>query len=86
VCPVKIEIPRILLELREETPKNRTEQTVFRMFAWIMRHPRIYEKGSWLRLLGKLPEIGPLKAWATERELPQLPPRTFRELWRQRKT
>ena len=84
VCPVKIEIPRILLELRQRTPKNRTEQTAFRMFAWIMRHPRIYEQGSWLRLLGRLPQIGPLKAWSSERELPKLPERTFRELWRQR--
>ena len=85
VCPVKIEIPRILLELRREAPKDRSEQTAFRMFAWIMRHPRIYEKGSWLRLLGKLPQIGPLKAWASEREIPDLPRRTFRELWRERK-
>jgi L-lactate dehydrogenase complex protein LldF len=84
VCPVKIEIPRILLELRAQTPKNRTEQTAFRMFAWIMRHPRIYAKGSWLRLLGTLPQIGPLKAWSANRELPQLPQRTFRELWKER--
>lgn len=85
VCPVKIELPRILLELRERAHKNRSERRAFQIFAWIMCHPRLYEKGSWLRLLGGLPRLGPLKAWAAERDLPKLPARSFREQWRERK-
>src|SRR5262249_24249465 len=50
VCPVKIDIPKILLELRSEVKKaeqrqraNRLERMAFRIWAWVMRHPRIYE-------------------------------------------
>jgi L-lactate dehydrogenase complex protein LldF len=50
VCPVKIDIPRVLLELRSEektaetqTGANRWERLAFRAFAWLMTHPRIYE-------------------------------------------
>jgi L-lactate dehydrogenase complex protein LldF len=50
VCPVKIDIPRILLELRSDVKKsearekqNRLEKLAFRAFAWLMTHPRLYE-------------------------------------------
>jgi L-lactate dehydrogenase complex protein LldF len=50
VCPVKIDIPKILLELRSDVKKsearekqNRLEKLAFRAFAWLMTHPRIYE-------------------------------------------
>ncbi len=50
VCPVKIDIPKVLLELRSEVKKsetregqNRLEKLAFRVFAWVMTHPRIYE-------------------------------------------
>ena len=50
VCPVKIDIPKILLELRSDVKKaetrdktNRLEKLAFRAFAWVMTHPRLYE-------------------------------------------
>jgi L-lactate dehydrogenase complex protein LldF len=50
VCPVKIEIPKLLLELRSDVKKsearekqNRWERLAFQAFAWLMTHPRIYE-------------------------------------------
>ena len=50
VCPVKIDIPKILLELRRDVKeaetrqhKNRLEKLAFRAFSWLMRHPRLYE-------------------------------------------
>src|SRR5262252_4994887 len=50
VCPVKIDIPKVLLELRSDVKKtetrekqNRVEKLAFRAFAWIMTHPRVYE-------------------------------------------
>src|ERR1051326_7363556 len=50
VCPVKIDIPKILLELRAEVKEaeqrqgaNRLERMAFRIWAWVMRHPRVYE-------------------------------------------
>ena len=104
VCPVKIDIPRILLELRNEAVKakiragsDRLEQLAFRMWAWVMRNPKIYEmsslfasaistdeKNGWL---GRVPlafNRGPMKAWLSNRDLPPPPARTFRQLWRSR--
>ncbi len=50
VCPVKIDIPKVLLALRSEVKKtearekqNRIEKFAFRAFAWLMTHPRLYE-------------------------------------------
>ena len=53
VCPVKIDIPKVLLQLRSEVveEKKRTnqgglERLAFKAFAWAMRRPRIYEWGG----------------------------------------
>ncbi len=49
VCPVKIDIPKVLLELRSDVKKaearegqSRLERLAFRAFAWVMTHPRVY--------------------------------------------
>jgi L-lactate dehydrogenase complex protein LldF len=51
VCPVKINIPRLLLELRSEVVQarkwkgsTRVEQATFRAFAWVASHPRVYAR------------------------------------------
>ncbi len=85
VCPVKIEIPKILLELREQAPKNGPERLAMRMFAWVMTHPRLYEQFKWVRRMKKLPAAGPLKAWLEQRDLPELPQKSFREMWKDRR-
>jgi len=58
VCPVKIDIPRLLLHLRSEItePKStagtshskgrRGEKFVFKMWAKVMSNPRLYELGA----------------------------------------
>ncbi|MGH9673571.1 MAG: LutB/LldF family L-lactate oxidation iron-sulfur protein [Bryobacteraceae bacterium] len=103
VCPVKIDIPHILLDLREEVTRarrregvDRLERLAFRLWAWVMRRPKVYE---WMQLLAGavLPEskdrkwirrlaiqFGPLKAWLGERDLPPAPAKTFRQMWRAR--
>jgi L-lactate dehydrogenase complex protein LldF len=86
VCPVKIEIPRILLEFRHEFAHDGPEKAAFRIFSWVMRHPGAYEKFRWVRRLRKLPAVGPLKAWLSQRDLPELPARSFREEWKLRKS
>jgi|YNPNPStandDraft_1061719.scaffolds.fasta_scaffold00087_34 L-lactate dehydrogenase complex protein LldF len=104
VCPVKIEIPRLLLELRAEIVKTwrrerqkRLERWAFRLWAWAMRRPRIYEMlalaagalmgeeagRGWLAKAPALLNAGPLRAWFSQRDLPP-PGRTFRQLWRTR--
>jgi L-lactate dehydrogenase complex protein LldF len=105
VCPVKIDIPKILLSLRSEVTKakaregkDRIERLAFRIWAWAMRHPRIYEmaglmapalfpdagSGKWLRTLPPHLLVPPLRGWISQRDFPPPAPRTFRELWRTR--
>ncbi len=50
VCPVKIDIPKLLLELRgevvkakEREGKGRLERLAFRAWAWLMRRPKLFE-------------------------------------------
>jgi L-lactate dehydrogenase complex protein LldF len=92
VCPVKIEIPRILLELRADKVKkggDRLELWSFKMWSWVMTHPKAYEKlaamGS--KAMEAMPgflAVGPIKNWLSQRDLPAPPAKTFREMWRQR--
>ena len=53
VCPVKIDIPKVLLQLRSEivadkkkTNQGALERMAFKAFAWAMRRPWIYEFGG----------------------------------------
>lgn len=91
VCPVKIDIPRILLELRSEVVKaklredsGRLERLGFRLWAFVMRHPRLFEMSSLFRSL-VLSEnaTGAGKAWFRDRDLPRIPAKTFRQMWRE---
>jgi L-lactate dehydrogenase complex protein LldF len=104
VCPVKIDIPKVLLELRSDVKKsearegqNRIEKLAFRVFAWVMTHPRIYElagrmagsmapagDGKWIHSVPAPMSVGPMKAWLSQRDLPPSPSKSFREMWRQR--
>ncbi len=105
VCPVKIDIPQILLDLRHEAvkakvreDKARLERLAFRLWAWVMRRPKIYELASlfssavatedrdgWLSRLPAAFNFGPLRAWMNHRDLPVPPPQTFRQWWRSRR-
>jgi L-lactate dehydrogenase complex protein LldF len=104
VCPVKIDIPKVLLELRSDVKKaeardqrNRLEKLAFRAFAWLMTHPRLYEMAGklaasaappdgsgWIKSVPAPMNIGPLRAWLSQRDLPPAPARSFREMWRRR--
>src|SRR5882724_9680934 len=105
VCPVKIDIPKILLELRSEVKVaeqrqgvNRLERMAFRIWAWVMRHPRIYElagmaaaslaptadDGGWVRSVRTAIQPAPLRAWLSQRDLPPSPAKSFRQMWRGR--
>ena len=104
VCPVKIDIPQVLLDLRAETKQaeqrtgtNRLERLIFRLWAWVMCHPRIYEmaamvasgmapteNGGWLKRAPALMNVAPVRAWLSQRDLPPAPAKSFRELWRRR--
>jgi len=94
VCPVKIEIPKILLKLRAEVTeaqrragRNKMERWGFRAWAWVMTHPWIYRMGARIgaRFEARLPKVGPLEKWTSQREMPQLAAMSFREWWAGRK-
>jgi L-lactate dehydrogenase complex protein LldF len=94
VCPVKIDIPKILLELRREVVQARSregagrlEKLAFRAWAFVMRRPRLYEIAQMMAsaILPDPPlKAGPLGAWLSQRDLPAPPARTFRQEWRKR--
>jgi L-lactate dehydrogenase complex protein LldF len=105
VCPVKIDIPKILLELRSEVKKteareggSRLERLGFRLWAWAMRHPKIYEMagmvasslapapegGAWIRSVSGVMNLPPVQAWLSQRDLPPSPAKSFRQMWRSR--
>ena len=100
VCPVKIDIPKLLLDLRADvvasSTSNGIEKTVFRMWAAVMTRPALYRAalaagsvtGSaekrWIGNSSGMLSVGPIKAWLSQRDLPTPAPKTFRQLWRER--
>jgi L-lactate dehydrogenase complex protein LldF len=86
-CPVKIDIPAILVHLRDEAPHPRSEATAMRAAAYAMDHPRLYAAAQHAaklsRYAGKrLPP--PLSGWTASRDLPEPPAETFRDWWARR--
>ena len=94
VCPVKIEIPKLLLKLRSEVTEAKQrqgagglERLAFRVFAWVMAHPKIYLLGGRIGaiLAPLVPPLGPLKKWASQRTLPRPAKQSFHQMWAARK-
>ena len=98
VCPVKIDIPTILVHLRarhvEEAERARRvaspEAITMAAASWVMASPARWsaaQSASRLgRVLGRRGRIRrlpwPLSAWTGARDLPTPPTRTFRQWWR----
>jgi L-lactate dehydrogenase complex protein LldF len=91
-CPVKIDIPRVLLHLRarvvDETG-GRTEGAAMRVAAWVFSGRRRYETAQLLlrrlsrvRRFRRLPP--PLSAWTRTRDLRAPAAEPFRTWWRRR--
>jgi L-lactate dehydrogenase complex protein LldF len=96
VCPVKINIPEVLLHLRGQVTQHASplnpEAVVMRWLAGIFKHPSRYERAQRLGRRGqrlferngtieRLPGI--LGNWSQVRDLTPVPKQTFREWWRQ---
>ncbi len=86
VCPVKIDIPRLLLHLRSEiaaskTNGNTTERLAFKMWARVMMSPALYNLGATAgRIVQKVMPLS--KAWTSGRDLRPIEPQSFRSLWK----
>jgi L-lactate dehydrogenase complex protein LldF len=86
VCPVKIDIPALLLHLRAQVvdtgagEKAVLERVAFRVYAGVMARPRLFERV--MRLARRLQRFLPLGAWTAGRDLRPLAPQSFRDQWR----
>lgn len=97
VCPVKINIPEVLLHLRGKVTEQAShfdpEALAMRELAHIFASPKRYEQAQQLARRGQrlfmhrgvidhLP--GMLAGWSTARDLAPLPKKSFRDWWRER--
>lgn len=94
-CPVKIAIPEMLIQLREQLHHEpgelgRMESLAYRVWARAMRSPRAYRLATWLatrtagriwpkRWIQRLP--GGLRGWTNTRDFPAPARERFRDWW-----
>jgi L-lactate dehydrogenase complex protein LldF len=86
VCPVKIDIPSVLVSLRARVVDESgfgVEKAAMKAAGRVFASRRTYERAQRLARLGRFP-VGPLRTWAKSRELPVVPRQTFRDWWRER--
>jgi L-lactate dehydrogenase complex protein LldF len=96
VCPVRINIPEVLVHLRQSGGHPAAERTAMRTLAWVMRDRRRYAAALRAARSGVAPLRGlarrrggttvrrlpwPLSPWTASRDAPLPPKETFREWW-----
>jgi L-lactate dehydrogenase complex protein LldF len=87
VCPVKIDIPAVLLHLRREVVRAdgaTLERAAMRVVARVFGSARLYQLAQRVARLVQRPAKrlpGPLATWSRTRELRPLQRETFREWW-----
>ncbi|HYJ74408.1 MAG TPA: LutB/LldF family L-lactate oxidation iron-sulfur protein [Kineosporiaceae bacterium] len=97
VCPVKIDIPELLVHLRarhveRERERHRLpslERAAMATMAWGMSSPGRFAAGERVLRAGRLLARGgrirtlppPFSAWSTARDTPEPPRQTFRQWW-----
>jgi L-lactate dehydrogenase complex protein LldF len=96
VCPVRIDIPRMLLKLRAEGTKAGKAPAWLKLgidlYRFAVIRPSLYRLGGQLARLGtrmlaqngwikKLP--APLAAWTDYRDFPAFAPKSFSQRWRE---
>ena len=83
VCPVKIDIPRLLLHLRAEIAPRKgklSERLAFKMWAQVMMRPSLYKMSSVVgRIMQRFFPVA--KAWTNGRDLRPIESKSFHELW-----
>ena len=81
-CPVRIDIPRMLIDLRKEVAETKLapwpERVVFKAFAWLLGRllQRPFVRGGLIRTLPLF-----FGHWTRTRDLPPVAARTFQERW-----
>ncbi|MET8418177.1 LutB/LldF family L-lactate oxidation iron-sulfur protein [Streptomyces sp. NPDC005134] len=96
VCPVAIDIPEVLVHLREKVadhggPGHRLEKAAIKAAGWILDHPAALTAGERLasgtRKLHpkRLPGPG-ARQWTASRDLPDMPAEPFRDWWKKNRS
>jgi L-lactate dehydrogenase complex protein LldF len=93
-CPVRIDIPRMLIELRKEVDEQKIapwpERVVFKALAWLLRYPGLYRASARIGRAAQRPFVRGgrirwlplfLGDWTKTRDLPPVAARTFQERW-----
>jgi len=93
-CPVRIDIPHMLIELRREVDDRKiapwSERVAFKLLAGLLRRPWLYRLAARAGRIAQTPfarsgRIGRLPLvlgeWTRTRDLPPVAPRTFQERW-----
>jgi L-lactate dehydrogenase complex protein LldF len=95
-CPVKIQIPEMLIRLREQLhhepeQKSRLEALAYRGWAAMLKRPWLYRLSTWLaaRTIGRLKRRDPwvqrlpgkLNGWTQRRDFPAPSAERFRDWW-----
>jgi L-lactate dehydrogenase complex protein LldF len=83
VCPVKIDIPRLLLHLRGEISPRKgsmAERLAFKLWALAMTSAALYKLSATAgRLLQRVVPVS--RAWTNGRDLRPIESRSFHDLW-----
>jgi L-lactate dehydrogenase complex protein LldF len=97
VCPVKIDIPKILVHLRNEVVKSRIgektidgEKLAMQAALWVFGGATRLRLAQAAARVGQIPFVrdgiipslpGPLAGWSASRDFPAIPPQSFRAWW-----
>ncbi|MFD4651490.1 lactate utilisation protein LutB domain-containing protein, partial [Streptomyces sp. NPDC058441] len=96
VCPVAIDIPEVLVHLREKVadqggPGHRMEKAAIKAAGWVLDHPGALAAGE--RVASRTRKLHPKKLpgpgagqWTNSRDLPQMPAEPFRDWWKKNRT
>lgn len=98
VCPVQINIPEVLVHMRQEVVEAKhadktphLEPMLMAGGAWVMRDAKnlaLLQKGASLfgKIFGRFGHLGslpwPISKWTSARDVPMPPTESFREWWR----
>lgn len=93
VCPVKIDLHNQLLTWRKDLAAKGLlpwrKKFGMRVARFVLSHPRLYNFAGWTarRMVPHLPRFlvyNRLNPWGKQRELPEFPQRSFRQIYRER--
>jgi L-lactate dehydrogenase complex protein LldF len=91
-CPVKINIPEVLIYLRGKTEHPALEKLALQAMTFVMTDPKRFELAIRLARIGQGPLVregrirwlpGMLGGWTESRDLTPVPAQSFREWWKE---